>query len=80
MTKVFSLTGAPVIGKVNAEVVETLERLLQEARDGKILGLAYAAAQHGDKSSCGWTSTPDGVSLGTGILGLSYRFGRATWE
>ena len=80
MTNVTSLHGHPVAVEVNEEVIETLERLLQEARDGQILGLAYAAAQHGDKSSCGWTNCPDGVSLGTGILGLSYRFGQATWE
>lgn len=80
MSNVASLRGLPISTEVNAELVEELDRLLQEARDGRIVAMAYATCVVSGGYGSGWTSQPDGHSLGTGILALMHRFGAKAWE
>lgn len=80
MSNIASLHGNPIATEVNPELVETLERLLNDARDGKIVALAYTAATRQETYHTGWTDTPDGISLGSGILALMSKFGAASWQ
>lgn len=80
MSNVASLRGLPVANQPNEDLITELERLLQEARDGKIVAMAYATCIVSGGYGSGWTSQPDGHSLGTGIIGLMHRFGAAAWD
>ena len=80
MTNIVSLSNRPVINEPNAEVIEKLEELLQMARDGQAVGLAWIALRTDGRPDCGWTSAPDGLSYGLGIVGLTYKYGQGAWE
>lgn len=43
----------PPKGEVNADVVETLEKLLDRARSGEVIGIAYAV-QHPERMTSYW--------------------------
>lgn len=80
MSKVVSITARPVVTEVNDAVIAELERLLQMAKDGQAVGLAWIALRPDGRPDCGWTECPDGLSYGLGIVGLTYKYGQGAWE
>lgn len=56
-----------------AEVVETLERLLDEARAGDILGIAYSIEAREGFVRTGWTASPNIHYLKSGVMTLFSR-------
>lgn len=70
-SNVASLFGcAPPVPQVVPDVVERLEKLLSEARDGAIVGLAYVRIASAANVGTGWVGTADRHRLiaGAGIL------------
>ena len=80
MSNVISLSERPVVTEVNEAAVAELERLLQMAKDGQAVGLAWVALRTDGRPDCGWTECPDGMSYGLGIVGLTYKYGQGAWE
>lgn len=80
MSNVVSLSDRPVVTDVNQEVVIELERLLQMAKDGQAVGVAWIALRADGRPDCGWTACPDGMGYGLGIVGLTYQYGKGAWE
>jgi hypothetical protein len=68
-------------GEVNEDIVEELERLLAEAKDGTLRGFAYCTTSQGDLTGTGWVGS-DGSRhpLSSGILLLSSRYAQAMRE
>jgi len=72
---------APVVqfGDPNPELVETLERMLVEAKSGLLVGMAYVVSTSDLRSKTGWINTSTtSDSLGSGILTLAFRYGQDT--
>ncbi len=80
MSNVVSLSDRPVVTEVNESVIIELERILQMARDGQAVGLAWIALRPDGRPDCGWTNCPDGMGYGLGIVGLTYKYGQGAWE
>lgn len=80
MTNVVSLSSRPVVNEPNPDAVAELERLLQLAKDGQAVGVAWIALRPDGRPDCGWTTCPDGFSYGLGIVGLTYKYGQGAWE
>lgn len=80
MSKVVSLSNRPPINEVNQAAVADLERLLQLAKDGAIVGIMWVGLRPDARPDCGWSTAPDGLSYASGIVGLSYQYGRGLWE
>lgn len=69
--RVVSLTGiAPPVPQVNADVVERLEHLLAEARNGQIAGLVYGIVHPNADIATGWTgnASQHGMLVATTLL------------
>ena len=81
MSKVIAFRDTVLVGEPNPEIVETLERLLDEARSGELRGIAYAACKVGDVTATGWDGS-DGSRhpLSTAIAVLNSRYARALYE
>ena len=77
---VVSISDRPVVSEVNPAAIAELERLLQMARDGQAVGIAWIALRPNGLPDCGWTACPDGLSYGLGIVGLTYKYGQGAWE
>lgn len=60
----------------NAEIVEELERLLDEAKRGEIIGLAFALERPGSYTAHGWKRSPlgNGHVMCAAIRYLDHRF------
>ena len=80
MNKVISLSSRPIVNEPNLETVAELERLLQLAKDGQAVGLAWIALRPDGRPDCSWTTCPDGLGYGLGIVGLTYKYGQGAWE
>jgi len=80
MSNVVSLSDRPVSSEPNADAVAELERLLQLAKDGQAVGIAWIALLKDGRPDCGWTVCPDGFSYGLGIVGLTYKYGQGAWD
>ena len=82
MTNVVSLNPdapKPLVDGVNEELVEILERLLHDARDGRLKAAAYVGTFVDGRTRTGWTNTTDtDNAIGAGILTLGFRYGRAS--
>ena len=73
-TNVLSLRGAALpIPQVNREVVETLESLLVQARDGRVAGIAYATVEPEGHITTGWSGDADKCGMIAGAALLAYR-------
>lgn len=81
MTTVVAFRDTVLVGEPNPEIVETLERLLEEAMSGELRGIAYAACKVGDVTATGWNGS-DGSRhpLSTAIAVLNSRYSRALYE
>lgn len=80
VSNVVSLSDRPPINEPNQETIEALERLLQMAKDGAIVGIMWAGLRTDARPDCGWTTAPDGLSYASGIVGLTYKYGQGLWE
>lgn len=81
MSKVVAFRDTVLAGDPNPDIVETLERLLEQARSGELRGIAYAACKVGDVTATGWDGS-DGSRhpLSTAIAVLNSRYSRALYE
>jgi len=80
MSNIASISGRPIRNEVNSSVIEDLERLLQLARDGQIIGIMWIGLQPDTCPDCGWSTAPDGFSYAAGIVGLTYKYGQGLWQ
>ncbi|MGE0233242.1 MAG: hypothetical protein AB7O39_00825 [Flavobacteriaceae bacterium] len=81
MSNVFSLTGAVVDGADASvetpchDLIETLERLLADAREGSLRALAYATVRKGTLCGAGWDGAPGSkFPLGAAVSILAARY------
>ncbi|HEX7041602.1 MAG TPA: hypothetical protein VF202_15905 [Trueperaceae bacterium] len=51
------------------QLIEALEKLLEEARKGELTGIAYVGVWHGNLVSYSWTIDPRPVSYSRAIIG-----------
>ena len=81
MSNIVAFKDTILAGDPCPEIVETLERLLAEAKSGDLRGIAYAACKIGDVTATGWDGA-DGARhpLSTAIAVLSSRYSRALYE
>lgn len=75
MVEITRIHGGHVPGEADPEIVATLERLLEDARSGALVGFAYATVRNESGAVNNW-------ALGTGwdgssADGLRYRLGSA---
>lgn len=78
--KVISLKGGPLPGKPNPDIIASLERLLEQAKAGDLIGLAYATVRTNDVSASGWDGMSCRNSLGMAISYLQHRYVVACME
>lgn len=74
MAEIRAIHGGSIPGKADADIVETLERLLDEARQGDITAIAYAVVRP-DEIGTGWTGgagTRDGIGMAISLLAARY--------
>lgn len=72
---VATIHGGRVPGHPSTEIIEQLERLLVDARAGRIIGLAYAVAHEGGSQGTGWCGEAGSRHpLGTAVMMLSHRY------
>lgn len=72
---VVSIHGHSIPGEPEPGVVEDLERLLQEAKDGSLTAVAYAAVKASGAQATGWAGgSGTRHPLGTAIMMLSHRY------
>jgi mevalonate pyrophosphate decarboxylase len=81
MANVFSLRGDAIVQQHEADpdIVEKLERLLEEARSGALRGIAFAIVRDG-RFLTSWSydsSAAVADALGAGVLVLGYRMAAA---
>lgn len=80
MSNIVSLSQKPPLTEVNQEAVAELERLLQLAKDGQILGIMWVGLRPNQSADAGWTACPDSLTFATGLVGLHSKYGQAVWE
>ena len=71
---VASLFGAAIpVPHINADVVDDLESLLKNARDGRIAGIAYVIVSPEGHLNTAWTGNAESHSMIAGAAILAYR-------
>lgn len=75
MSKVVPFSGSIVPGEPDPDIIEVVEDLLDEAKSGKLRGIAFGAVKTGNALSTGWVGS-DGTrdSLSTSVTLLHHRF------
>ena len=71
---VVALPGANPSGTVNEDLVKLLEGLVDRAKSGEIVGLAYAASNGDELSYNGWESGGHTLLLSSSIATLNARY------
>ncbi len=69
------------MGQPHQDLVEDLERLLDDAKSGHLRGLAYATVMVDNSKGTGWVGadgTRDGIGLAVGLL--QYRYMQSIYE
>jgi hypothetical protein len=81
MSKVVAFRDTILVGDPNPEIIEILEKLLEDARSGELRGIAYASCKVGDVTATGWNGS-DGSRhpLSTAISVLNSRWSRALYD
>lgn len=75
MSNVVNLKGQEV-QPVNQELVDQLEMMLAQAKDGQLVACAYVGVYADGNVRTGWqktTATTDGIS--SGLVLITYRYG-----
>ena len=67
-------------GVVNTELLDLLGRLLDRAKSGEIVGLAYATTDGNDVISHGWESGGHNLLISSSVAVLNNRFQQALAE
>jgi len=82
VSNVRSISGRPVAaaGHVNEDLVSELEDLLRMAKNGEICTIAWASADANGGNKCGWSVSPEGVTIARGLVSLMYQYGKACSE
>lgn len=80
--KVVSLHGDLLPGQVDGDLVTELQRLLDAAKSGELLAIAYGTVSQGQRKGTGWCGTTSGTADGisTAILQLMQRYSAALLE
>ena len=75
---VFKIHGANLEHEPDPDVVEKMEELLADAREGKIRGIAYVLVRTNGIVTNGWVhGEGKGHNLSTGILCLTHDFAQS---
>jgi hypothetical protein len=81
MAEVISLRGEALPGEPDSGIVEELERLLVDAKAGKLRGIAYATCLDTGGQGTGWSGVAGSRHpLGTAIMMLHHRYARGLLE
>lgn len=85
MTEVLTVHGGRIPGSPDPEVVATLERLLADARAGKLIAIGYATVAEGGGEGGAYGTGWDGAAgtrykLGCAVAWLSQRYIAALHE
>lgn len=81
MAEIKTIHGGRVPGAPSAQVIEDLERLLAHAKEGKLIGFAYAGAHQDGSQVTGWSGEAGTRHpVGTAIMMLSHRYAVALLE
>ena len=73
MTNIVSLKGGPIQGELNAALIETLERHLEQAKAGMIVGCAYVTELSNGTFITGWDRGPNSYCILAGAQVLAHR-------
>lgn len=81
-SNVASLFGAAPIGQptVCPDVVDRLEGLLKQARDGHLHSIAYAAVDRAGSTITGWCGKAEAVRTEAAVMRLFARIAKASTE
>ena len=75
---VVSIGGVHVPGEVNPVLIEMLETLLDRAKRGEVVAVAYAAVTANGDGASAWEQSDTRVNqLAAPILALQYRYAKA---
>lgn len=75
MAEIKTIHGGRVPGEPSAQVIEDLERLLAQAKDGTLIGFAYAGAHQDGSQVTGWSGEAGTRHpVGTAIMMLFHRY------
>jgi hypothetical protein len=75
MSNVIKLGSDVLQGEPSAELIETIERLLEMAKSGHLRAIAYATIRECDVVGTGWDGTAGTrYSLGSAIMMLQSRY------
>ncbi|MCB1477074.1 MAG: hypothetical protein H6883_08065 [Rhodobiaceae bacterium] len=81
MSNVFDLNGEKVDGAADSgdapceDLIDTLQRLLEDARDGSLRAIAYATVRQGTLCGAGWDGAPGSkFPLGAAVSILAARY------
>ena len=78
MAEIKTIHGGRIPGEPSAIVIETLERLLADARRGEVIGFAYAIVRPNGEQATGWDG--EGGSrhtVASAIMMLNHRYATA---
>ncbi len=76
-----TIHGGRIPNQPSTSIIEDLERLLSDAKSGRLVGLAYATASEDGVQGTGWTGEAGSRHpLGTAIMMLSYRYSAGLLE
>lgn len=75
---VVAFNGGPIPGEPVADVVERLETLLERAKAGEVVAIAFALLRPDGLVTTGW-EVPDGerLRMAPGVMILAHRYGAA---
>lgn len=86
MANIVSISGKPIEDtepagpQPVAEVVESLERLLEEAKDGSLLSLAWVVTRTSGRVAFSWLGNNEGFGMLAGIALLQQDYLNASLE
>lgn len=74
MNNIIALSGHPIpkaVGEPNEDIINKLEYLLGEAKDGRILAIGYCAYRVTDDIQRGWVPGAYGFHLAAAVMALN---------
>lgn len=81
VASISTIHGGRAPDEPSADIVNELERLLDEAKSGRLIGIAYATYSQQGVQGTGWSGEAGTRHpLGTAIMMLSHRYSTALLE
>lgn len=78
MAEIKTIHGGRTPGQPSKNIIETLESLLDEARSGSLIGIAYATVRENGAQGTGWEGESGSRhTLGTAMMMLQHRYTEA---